>query len=294
MADVKWIKIVTDIFDNRKIKIIRKMPEGNAIVVTWFQILCLAGETNDNGLVYITKDIPYTEETLSNSFDTPLPIIKLALDTFIKLGMICTFNDFMCVSNWEKYQNTDGLEKIREQGRIRKQRQREKQTLINPMSRDSHVTVTGHVTQCHATEQDKEIDKDIEKELERDTDKSTFVADKSVPAPYEDIKNLFNAICVSYPKVTTMSERRKSAIRARLNTYKLEDFKTLFEKAEASAFMKGKNKNNWMANFDWLLCDSNFAKVIDGNFDNKGISTEKQYADAFSKFIHEARFDDDK
>ena len=44
------------------------MPEGNAIVVTWFQILCLAGETNDNGLVYITKDIPYTEETLSNSF----------------------------------------------------------------------------------------------------------------------------------------------------------------------------------------------------------------------------------
>ena len=98
------------------------------------------------------------------------------------------------------------------------------------------MTVTGHVTQCHATEQDKEIDKDIEKELERDTDKSTFVADKSVPAPYEDIKNLFNAICVYIRKLPQCQKDEKSAIRARLNTYKLEDFKTLFEKAEASAF----------------------------------------------------------
>lgn len=129
MTDVKWIKIVTDIFDNRKIKLIRKMPEGAELVVTWFQLLCLAGETNDNGLIYVTKTIPYTEDTLSAAFDTPLPIIRLALDTFQQLEMITIYNSFLCVSNWEKYQNVDGLTKIREQTRKRMQDYRTRQRL---------------------------------------------------------------------------------------------------------------------------------------------------------------------
>ena len=65
-----------------------------------------------------------------------------------------------------------------------------------------------------------------------------------------------------------MSEARKKAINARMKTgYTLDDFQTLFEKAEASDFLKGKNKRNWSATFDWLVSDSNMAKVLDGNYD---------------------------
>lgn len=87
-------------------------------------------------------------------------------------------------------------------------------------------------------------------------------------APYQSIQNLFNSICKSFPTVKKLSESRKKAIKARLNTYTVEDFKTLFLKAEASDFLKGKNQRNWMADFDWLIKDSNMTKTLEGKYDN--------------------------
>lgn len=101
-----------------------------------------------------------------------------------------------------------------------------------------------------------------EKEEVKEEKNSTTNTCKQVAA-------LFNQICVSYPSVQSLSEARKKAIRARLKTYTLEDFEILFEKAEASDFLKGGNGRNWSANFDWLIRDSNMAKVLDGNYDNK-------------------------
>lgn len=75
MADVKWIKIVTDIFDNRKIKQIERLPEADSIIVIWFKLLCLAGDINENGLIIITKDIPYTDEMLANEFNKPITFV---------------------------------------------------------------------------------------------------------------------------------------------------------------------------------------------------------------------------
>lgn len=139
MAEVKWVKIVTDIFDNRKIKQIESLPEGDTIIVIWFKILCLAGTINDNGNIYITKEIPYTDETLATQFNRPLKTIQLALHTFQTFGMVEIIDDVLKVSNWENYQNIEGLEKIREQNRLRQQKYRENQRLL-----DSNVTVTQH------------------------------------------------------------------------------------------------------------------------------------------------------
>ena len=86
---------------------------------------------------------------------------------------------------------------------------------------------------------------------------------------YKHIKDMYNEICVSFPRLTVLSDRRKKAIKARLNTYSVEQIKDVFVKAEASDFLKGKNSRNWQANFDWLINDTNMAKVLDGNYDNK-------------------------
>lgn len=86
---------------------------------------------------------------------------------------------------------------------------------------------------------------------------------------YELIARMYNDTCVSFPRLEKLSEARKKAIKARLNTYSIEDFNLLFEKAEASDFLKGANNRNWSATFDWLIKDSNFAKVLDGNYDNR-------------------------
>lgn len=144
MAEVKWIKIVTDIFDNRKIRQIEVLPDGDTIIVIWFKLLCLAGIINDNGNIYITQEIPYTEETLATQFSRPLATIQLAMRTFQSFGMVEIIDDVLKISNWENYQNVEGMDKIREQNRLRKQKQRqkEKQLLIEShvTSRDSHAT----------------------------------------------------------------------------------------------------------------------------------------------------------
>lgn len=87
---------------------------------------------------------------------------------------------------------------------------------------------------------------------------------------YQQIVDLYNDTCVSFPRLKSLSDARKKAIKARLNTYTVEDFKEMFRKVEASDFLKGKNNRDWRATFDWIIKDSNMAKILDGNYDNAG------------------------
>ena len=121
---------------------------------------------------------------------------------------------------------------------------------------------------------EKQNDNDNENENDNDVsypDSYNDSLDESFPAPqkkadYQQIVDLFNTICKSFPSVRSLSDARKKAIKARLNTYTVDDFKQCFENAEASSFLKGGNNRNWTANFDWLIKDSNIAKVLDGNY----------------------------
>lgn len=92
---------------------------------------------------------------------------------------------------------------------------------------------------------------------------------------YYQVVDLYNSVCTSFPKLTKLSDRRKQAIRARFNQgYTLDDFKKLFELAEGSSFLKGGNNRNWQATFDWLIADANMAKVLDGNYTDKGAKND--------------------
>lgn len=164
MADVKWIKLNIDMFDDEKIKIIQSMPEGDAMCVIWIKLLTLAGKTNDKGYVYITDDMPYTDEMLSVIFNKPLNTVRLALDTFTKLGMIDVDSKGIYLLNFDRHQSLDKLEKIKEQTRARVQRHREKQKQVALVE-----DVTLHVTQSNAT--DIDIDKELEIDIEIDKDK---------------------------------------------------------------------------------------------------------------------------
>ena len=168
MSEIKWIKLQTDIFDNRKIKQLERLPDGDTLIVIWLKILVLAGSVNDGGLVYFTQDIPYTDQLLATEFNRPLSTVQFALRTFQQFGMIEIVNDLIHVSNWERYQNIEGLEKVREQNRIRAKRWYDKQKALT----DSNVSSNVILTQSNAT--DKELDK--EKEKESDKKNKRFVA----------------------------------------------------------------------------------------------------------------------
>ena len=162
MAEVKWVKLTTDMFDNRKIKHLRRLPEGNNIVLIWVILLTMAGRCNSGGMIFLTENIPYTPKMLADELDFEENTVILALKALEQLDMIVTENGFFSIAGWEEYQNVEGMEKIREQNRERQRlkRERQKQALLEE-SRDCHVTVT----ECHAVEEEKERDKDKEKEF---------------------------------------------------------------------------------------------------------------------------------
>lgn len=98
---------------------------------------------------------------------------------------------------------------------------------------------------------------------------NNFNNNRDARVNYQQIADMYNNTCVSFPRLNKLSESRKKAIKARLKTYGLEDFQKLFEMAEASGFLKGQNDRNWSATFDWLIKDGNMAKVLDGNYQDK-------------------------
>lgn len=158
MADVKWIKFYVSILTSPKIKRIRRMPDGNTIALIWAFLLAQAGESNKDGALYFTDEIPYSPEEFALQYDFETDTVKLAVVTFEKFGMIEIFDGIIYVKNWEEYQNIDGLEKIREQNRIRQMRFKQKQL----GNKESNVTDNVTVTEDNATDIDIEEDKDID------------------------------------------------------------------------------------------------------------------------------------
>ena len=183
MADVEWIKITTDMFDNRKIKYLRTLPEGNNIVLIWVMLLTMAGRCNSGGMIFLTENIPYTTKILADELGFDENIVKVAIAALEKLNMVTTNSGCLLIPGWEEYQNAEGLEKIREQTKLRVQKYREKQKAIT----DCNVTSSVTVTQCNATEE--------EKELEEDTDKKENTKRKSfIPPTVEEVKEYIDSV----------------------------------------------------------------------------------------------------
>lgn len=155
MASVKWIKLNVDMFDDEKIKIIQAMPEGESLLLIWIKLILLAGKTNEGGYIYINENMPYTEEMLSVIINKPLTIIRLAIDTFIKLGMIESDEKGIYLVNFEKHQSLDKMQEIREYNRLAQQKHRAK-------IKSQKMSLT-----C---QESNETDKDIDKEEDIDID----------------------------------------------------------------------------------------------------------------------------
>lgn len=162
MADVKWIKLTTDMFDNRKIKYLRRLPEGDSIVLIWVMLLTMAGRCNAGGMIFLTENIPYTPKSLADELDFEENTVKLALGALEQLNMIVTNEGFFAIAGWEEYQNIEGMDKIREQNRLRQKKWYDKNKVLNAPNDKPNVSIT----QPNATDKEEEIEEDKEKEKE--------------------------------------------------------------------------------------------------------------------------------
>lgn len=167
MAGIQWIKLDIDMFNNRKIKYLRRLPDGNSILLIWIMLLTMAGRCNAAGYIFLTEDFPYDSKMLADELGFEESTIRLALEALSKLGMVYFDDNKLLISDWENHQNIDGMEKVREQTRLRniEYRQRKKQKQIE--QRDATVTSRDGIEE----ERDKNKNKkeDIEEEGEEES-----------------------------------------------------------------------------------------------------------------------------
>lgn len=151
MSDVKWIRVAVDMFDHDKIDFLRSLPEGDSIIVTWIQMLTIAGKSNNGGYLMVTDSIPYTEQLLSNKLRRQPVFLQFALETLEKLNMINVEEGPFHITNWEKHQNATGLEKIKSDTakRVAKHRRLKKEQAL---LLQCNVTNELHVTHGNETE----------------------------------------------------------------------------------------------------------------------------------------------
>lgn len=170
MAEVKWIKIVTDVFDDEKTLMIETLPEADSIIVIWFKLLCLAGKQNNSG-VFLMGRMPYTDEMFATVFRRPINTVRLALKTFEDFGMIEIINDTVTIPNWNKHQSLDAYEKKKERDRIYRAERRAAQKAI---------------AESRPTIDDKSSDKSLDVALQSRRDKKKIRTDGDVDVDVVD------------------------------------------------------------------------------------------------------------
>lgn len=270
MADVKWIKVMVNIFDDEKIQLIESLPGADSIITIWFKLLCLAGKTNNDGIFMLSDKIAYTDEMLAAIFHRDISTVRMALNTFEQFGMIEIVNNVIVIPNWEKHQNIDKMDKIREQTRERvaKHREKQKQLLECNDSCNDECNVT--VTQCNETERRKKKEERREKKEEKDiTVSNDTVCRTDVQRVVERWNSLVDIGIKQISKLTPNTKRYDS-LNARIKQYGIDDVLIAIDKVRSSDFLQGKKGKGWVISFDWFVLPNNFPKVLEGKYDNKG------------------------
>ena len=223
MADVKWIKITTDIFDDEKISLIDGMPDRDGIIVIWFKLLCMAGKLNNGGVFMMNDKIAYTDEMLATIFRRPLSTVRLALKTFEQFGMVDIINNAYIIPNWEKHQSLSQLEQAKEQTRKRVAKHREKQKQLA----ECNVTVTQDVTQGNGDRLEEDKDKEVDKD------------NKNVR---ETSHTLFERLLPDFIIPPTLADKLREWLKyktERKETYKEQGMKALLRQIENSQITYG-------------------------------------------------------
>ncbi len=215
MDGVKWISVSTDILNDEKMCIIESMPDGRDMELVWFKLLCLAGKCNENGLLMLSKEIPYTIETMARYFRMDISLIQRSLDIFQSLGMVEIVDDVYALTNWMKYQSNTELNRIKELNKARQKKFRERRKLL--LTEKSNVTdnvtdnVKSNVTECV-------ISNDF-----------CSICNMSYVDVYRLIINYLNQITKSNYKYT--SKKTQALIHARTEEgFTIDDFKKVIDK----------------------------------------------------------------
>lgn len=275
MAEIKkyyWLKLKEDFFEEKQIKYLRKLPDGDKLVIAYLKMQLKSLKTE--GFIKYDSILPSNIEELSMILDEDINIVTLLIKALQQVGAIEILDDgsFYMIA----MQDLIGKEGASAE-RVRKFRERQKQNEIKMLQGNTNVT------NCN-TEIEKEKEKEIEKEIELDIEK-----DKKINK-YNDVVEIYNTYCTNLAQVQKLTEKRKIAINKLLKEINLEQFKEICAIANKSDFLTGNNDRNWKADFDFIIRPDKAVSILEGKYSYK----QKDKMDGFIKLWEEARLEDEQ
>lgn len=282
MADVKWIKLSTSMFEDEKIRLIESLPDADTLLIIWIKLLSQAGRTNANGYIFLSENIPFTEEMLSTLFNRPIATVRLALQTFKQFGMIDVTDDqYICISNWEKHQNIDGLERVKqlnaERNKKYRERKRQQQLALENKGEESDVCMTSR--DDTDIEEDKELDIDKEKDKKKNEKPSRH---KFETCDTNGAKYLFEKIKGNNPKQKEPNFDTWSndfRLMREKDNRELQEIKDVIDWCQADPFWQGNilSPKKLREKFDQLTIQMNSKKGAKNNAES-GTGNTNRYS----------------
>lgn len=241
-----WLQMKQDFLSDKRIKKLRKIAGGDTYTVIYLKLMLSTLETE--GIIEFEGIEKSLADEVALVLDEDADNVGVTLNFLINCGLLVDIgnNQYFLPSVAENLGSEGASAK-----RVREYRKRQKALQCN-----TDVTEVKQISNGEKRREEKSIEEYRREERENRIN-------------YQEIIDLYNDTCVSFPHLKTLSDARKKAIRARLKTFTVDDFKLMFKKAEASSFLKGKNNRDWSATFDWMIKDANMSKILDGNYDDK-------------------------
>ena len=232
-----------DMRNDVKVKALRRRFSHKGYAVWCFILEAL---TDSDFFELSLSDV--NRELLAADFDVSTEELQEIIDYCVKIGL---------------------LQESGDNGIFSEAHQRRFSGLLNKRERDAARISGARISQREGFRGDNPQSKVKESKEEKSKEKVNIVY------PYEEVVNLWNATCISLPKVAKLNDRRRQKIKCRLEEFGFEPetwhetVGDLFRRVQGSDFLTGRNKNNWTASFDWLFENStNWVKVWEGNYDN--------------------------
>jgi predicted phage replisome organizer len=168
--NISWIKMSVSMFDDDKIKIIETLPNGYEYIVIWVKILCMAGKKNDNGCIYLVKELPLDEAMLARVAGHNVDVFKAAIAIFESFGMITFFDGHMQLTNWAKYQDKlKSYDDVLTQNAIRQQKSRNKRKIeAEKLGIGNQRVIPSRYESRDVTPLRREVEGETEKKIERE------------------------------------------------------------------------------------------------------------------------------
>ena len=163
----------------------------------------------DDGRLMLNGRIPYNSQMIANITRHQVGTVEKALDIFKELDLIDILDNgaiyMLDIQNFIGESSSEADRKRSYRSRIEKEK----------ITRQMSEQMSGQISDKNPPEIELEIEKEIDIELEIEN-----------RVNYQQIADMYNNTCVSFPKITKLSEARKKAIKARMKVYTLDDFKS--------------------------------------------------------------------